>query len=106
MKKRLEDLNCVLVDIRKDRTNDISQFRRKFMWDQVRHLSIGDAKLLVKRELEELNLGETLSDALHYLCDVNYRRKGYFPHSSNKIGNRTMLKLHLNFLIKELFKEV
>ena len=101
MKKRLEDLNCVLVDVRKDRTNDISQFRRKFMWDQVRHLSIGDAKLLVRKELGELNLGETLADALHYLCDVIVERKGFSKGKEN-IKSPLVLKLR----IRELFKEI
>ncbi len=101
MKKKLEDLNCVIVDVREEGTSHILQFRRKFMWDQVRYLSLGDAKLFVKRELGELNLGETLQDALHYLCDVNLDRKGV-PRKKGNIKNPLTLKLR----IRELFKEI
>jgi len=76
MKKKLEDLTYILYDVRDKETNDNIRFRKKFVWDEVRYLSIGDAKFLARRELGELNLGETLQDALHYLCDVNLDRKG------------------------------
>mgnify|MGYP001454050887 FL=1 len=100
MKKKLEDLNCVIVDVREEGTNHILQFRRKFMWDQVRYLSLGDAKFLVRRELGELNLGETLSDALNHLCDGSSDRKGFF----RKKENTNLLTLKLR--IRELFKEI
>lgn len=92
MKKKLEDLNYVIVDVREDRTCHILQFRKKFMRDQVRYLSIGDAKFLVRRELGELNLGETLQDALHHLCDVNFDRKGV-PRKKGNIKNPVNFKI-------------
>jgi len=51
--------------------------RKIFSFNEINQkLNIGETKLFVKRELEKLNLGESLGDAVKYLTDENFERKG------------------------------
>lgn len=51
--------------------------RRIFSFNEINQkLSVSETKLFVKHELEELNLGESLGDAIKYLTDENFERKG------------------------------